>query len=224
MNILDLTDRFNFNVDRISETRVKDLVDNLNYALGNVIFEIVHQLDLKKKKIRPAITFDRVFNDNLDPAYMGALKQVYILLRSGKTIESEDRDIFLDILLHNKMCQALDQAWFAGRIFYGSHDDDDRAFSNDDLERMYDVVCKKSQSSKLTLTYASCELKREPNRFLELFSTLAIHDLFCTILPSTRKQAQLHNGYFDQRNSGFRKGNHLRRPPYQLFQISTNCP
>ncbi|KJA18948.1 hypothetical protein HYPSUDRAFT_89722 [Hypholoma sublateritium FD-334 SS-4] len=195
INMPNLTDRFNFNVDRVSETEVKDLVDNLNYALENVIFQIVHQLNLKKKDIRPTITFDRVFKGNLDPAYMGALMPVYKLLRSGKCIESEDRDFFLDVLLHNKICQSLDQAWFTGRTFYGSQNDDD-PLSNDVLERMYDDICGKNSWSSSqhwrSMTYSARfslqhELEGKFNATLDILTNDildSLKEIIFTVLPT----------------------------------------
>ena len=180
--MLNLTDRFNFNVDCASEKAVKDRVDVLNYSLDNIISGIIRQLDLEKKKIKPAITFDRVFEENLDPAYMGPLKPLYKLLRSGRFIDPEDRDFFLDVLLHNKICQSLDRAWFAGRTFYGYHGDNE-PLSNDVLERMYDEILE--NSGFFELSYANSELIK-PHRFLELFSTLAVYDLFCHCFPSIK--------------------------------------
>ena len=115
---VSLVDEFSWNADQMSENRLIEELQNLNYLIGNTVLQAMNGVLSKKFKDTRSEKIHRMSLETLRS--LGPMREIYMhLISVDDPPNVAKQDLLTESLLRNRIFQLLFEAFFTGHFFCG---------------------------------------------------------------------------------------------------------
>ena len=115
---VSLVDQFSWNADQMSENRLIEELQNLNYLIENAVLQAMNVVLSKKFKDTRS---EKIHQMSLETLHsLGPMREIYMQLISVDDPPNvAKQDLLAESLLRNQIFQLLFEAFFTGHFFCG---------------------------------------------------------------------------------------------------------